>query len=243
MTAPTGVTRPVAHEQGPGWAEFAAADPDLHAAHRELADVPWRTGTLEPKVRELLLIAADATASGSYAPALPGRIANAAELGASAAEIAEVLAMTSIIGIHTSTAGTSILLEEMQAAGQTPPAADSPAAQEVRAEFERRRGYWSPLWEAVAAFDPDFLRAYLDYSSIPVERAVLDARVRELVLVVVNAVTTHLFPDGLRVHVRTALALGVTGAQIMETFELLSTVGVRSLLVGLPLLNDHHEEK
>lgn len=234
----SGGVRPTAHERGAGWAAFARADGELYAAYRALADVPWRTGTLDPRVRELLLIAADATASGPDPAGLAGRIENALALGASRAEIAEVLALVGILGIHTSTMGTAILMEEAAAQGLPAPDPHAPAAVAARAEFERRRGYWSPLWDAVVAFDPEFLLAYLEFSSVPVEREILHPHVRELVLIVVNSVATHLFPDGLRLHIRNALRIGVEPQQVMEVFELLAALGSRSLVLGHPLLAD-----
>ena len=66
---------------------------------------------------------------------------------------------------------------------------------------------------------------------------------RFLVLIVLSSVTTHLFPDGLRVHVRGALSVGVPPDHIMQTFELLAAHGVRSVVDGYglaELTQPHH---
>ncbi|MFE7243126.1 carboxymuconolactone decarboxylase family protein [Streptomyces sp. NPDC057580] len=228
--------RPDTHENGPGWDAVAALDPELLQAYRRLSEVPWANGTLAPKVKELVALAADCVVPGIDADGVQAHMKAALALGATSAEIVEVLELVSILGVHTATMATPILLEEMAALGLKPPGMDNPAAQRVRADFERRRGYWSPLWEAVASFAPEFLQAYLDYSVLPVERGALDAGTRELVLIVANSVTTHLNPAGVRIHIRNALQLGVTGAEIMEVFQLLATAGFRTCTVAFPIL-------
>jgi alkylhydroperoxidase/carboxymuconolactone decarboxylase family protein YurZ len=223
-------------EVGAAWDTFREHDPRLFAAYEALARVPWATGPLPPKVKELVGIAAASTASGIDAPSLHAHVANALALGASKAEIVEVFQLVSVIGIHTCVAVAPVLLEELRRAGLPEPASDAPRAAEVRAIFEARRGYWSSLWDAVVALDPEFLLAYMAYSSIPGETGALEPKVRELILVALSSVTTHLFPEGARVHIRTALRLGATAAEIMEVFELVSTIGVRTQLAGLPIL-------
>ena len=227
--------RPKNAEASVAWAAFATGDPTLHAAYEGLADAAWEGGDLSSVTKQLLLVAAVGTASEPDRGALAAQVRNALEVGASRAQVREVLAVASILGVHSSIIGTPILLDEMSKLGLETPDATRPEVAEVREEFIERRGYWSDLWEAVAAFDSQFLRAYLDYSSIPGERVVLDAQVRELVLIVLSSVTTHLFPDGLRVHVRGALGLGVPPAHIMQTFELLAAHGIRSVADGYGL--------
>ncbi len=231
------------HESSEAWKAFGREDPTLHTAYEALADAAWQGGGLSAVTKQLLLVAAVGTASEPDRNALQAQVRNALEAGASRAQVREVLAVASILGVHSCIIGTPILLDEMVKLGLAKPDATRPETVQIREEFMDRRGYWSDLWEAVAAFDPQFLRAYLDYSSIPGERAVLDAQVRELVLIVLSSVTTHLFPDGLRVHVRGALSVGVPPDHIMQTFELLAAHGVRSVVDGYglaELTQPHH---
>ena len=73
--------------------------------------MPWRTGTLEPKVKEMIYIAFDASATHLYVPGLKLHMRNAVRLGATAEEIIEVLAIVSVIGIHAATTAAPILAE------------------------------------------------------------------------------------------------------------------------------------
>ena len=52
------------------WDGMLELDPDLFEAYIEFSSVPWKTGTLEPKVKELVYIAFDASATHLYVPGL-----------------------------------------------------------------------------------------------------------------------------------------------------------------------------
>jgi alkylhydroperoxidase/carboxymuconolactone decarboxylase family protein YurZ len=105
-------------------------DPEFFAAYSAFSSVPWRTGTLEPKVKELVYIALDAAATHLYPSGTRNHMKRAIAAGATAAEIMEVLELVSVVGIHACTMGVPILLEELAAAGQpvTPPGPDDAGA-------------------------------------------------------------------------------------------------------------------
>ena len=85
-------------------------------AYVEFSSVPWRTGTLSPKTKELIYISFDCAATHLYVKGLKLHIENAVGYGATANEILEVMELASVIGIHavTSKAGriTLALLTE-----------------------------------------------------------------------------------------------------------------------------------
>ena len=70
---------------------------------------------LDPKTYELIAIAVDASCTHMYAPGVRTHIRKALELGVSFEEIAAVLQLTSVLGIHTMSMGAPILLEEARA--------------------------------------------------------------------------------------------------------------------------------
>ncbi len=102
----------------PVWDQVLALDPAFFEAHLNFSAVPWRHGVLEPKVREFIYIAIDAATTHLYAPGTRVHIRNAIRLGATRQEIMEVLELTSVLGIHSTTHGVPILLEELEAAGK-----------------------------------------------------------------------------------------------------------------------------
>lgn len=99
----------------PFWEGLLSLDPDFFDAYREFSAVPWRKGVLEPKIKELIYTAIDASTTHLYEPGLRQHIRNALGYGATKEEIMEVLELTSVLGIHTCTLGVPVLMEELAA--------------------------------------------------------------------------------------------------------------------------------
>jgi alkylhydroperoxidase/carboxymuconolactone decarboxylase family protein YurZ len=93
------------------WDEILEFDPELLAAYTEFSAIPWRSGTLEPKVKELIYIAFDTAATHLYTSGLKAHIVNAIGYGATPEEILEVMEIASVLGIHGVMAATPILEE------------------------------------------------------------------------------------------------------------------------------------
>ena len=104
----------------PFWDEMLWLDPEFFAAYTRFSSVPWVSGTLEPKVKELIYTAFDVSATHLYVSGLRQHIRNALDYGATREEVLEVIELASVIGIHSCTVGVPILVEEL-AAGGTPP--------------------------------------------------------------------------------------------------------------------------
>jgi alkylhydroperoxidase/carboxymuconolactone decarboxylase family protein YurZ len=94
------------------WDEMLELDPEIFATYTDFSSVPWRTGTLSPKVREFVYIAFDTAATHLYVKGLKLHIENALGYGATPQEILEVMEIASVIGIHAVTTAAPILLEE-----------------------------------------------------------------------------------------------------------------------------------
>ncbi|MFG1610591.1 carboxymuconolactone decarboxylase family protein [Actinoplanes sp. NPDC049265] len=107
------------------WDEMLELDPEMFEAYTEFSSVPWRTGTLEPKVKEFVYIAFDTAATHLYTKGLKLHIENAIGYGATPQEILEVMEIAAVLGIHGVTAAAPLLLdelsrlEEMRAGGRT----------------------------------------------------------------------------------------------------------------------------
>ena len=106
----------------------------------------------------------------------------------------------------------------------------------LKAEFIARRGFWPEEYEGLAALCPDFLEAHLASSVIATRSDVISPLLSEYIAIAIDVSTTHLFESGLRLHVRQALRLGATAKQIALVIQLVSSIGVQSQLVGLPIL-------
>jgi alkylhydroperoxidase/carboxymuconolactone decarboxylase family protein YurZ len=205
----------------------------------DLSAHPWRRGILEPKIKELVLLAVDAATTHLYAPGVREHIQRALEFGATPAEVMEVLELTSTMGIHACNVGVPILLEELEAAGQ--PLGSEPLTarqEEIKAEFVAKRGYWNPFWDGLLRLDAEFFAAYTAFSSRPWETGVLQPKIKELIYTAFDASATHMFEPGLRQHIRNALSLGASKEEIIEVLELASVVGAQTWAVAGPPLEE-----
>jgi alkylhydroperoxidase/carboxymuconolactone decarboxylase family protein YurZ len=102
------------HETFDGLLEL---DPEFFQAYLDFSSVPWRTGVLPPKVKELIYCAFDASATHLYLPGLKLHMRNALGYGATAQEIMEVLEIVSTIGIHGAAVAAPILEQAWAARG------------------------------------------------------------------------------------------------------------------------------
>jgi alkylhydroperoxidase/carboxymuconolactone decarboxylase family protein YurZ len=94
------------------WDEMLELDPELFDAYTKFSSVPWRTGTLSPKVKEFIYIAFDTAATHLYVKGLKLHIENAIGYGATVGEILEIMEIASVLGIHAVTTAAPILVEE-----------------------------------------------------------------------------------------------------------------------------------
>jgi alkylhydroperoxidase/carboxymuconolactone decarboxylase family protein YurZ len=115
--------------------------------------------------------------------------------------------------------------------------------QQIRDEFIKVRGTWGPEWETILELDPEFMRAYLDFSAVPWRKNCLDDKTKELIYIAVDAAATHLYLPGIRQHIRAALKAGATQQEIMEVLELTSTLGIHAMNIGVPILVEVLVEK
>ena len=214
------------------------ADPEFFARFTELAEVPRRSTVLDPKVKELVCLAVDAAATHMYAPGIREHARRAIDLGATREELLEVLQLTSTLGIHATTVGVPVLVEAL---GEREVAPLDERRQALKAEFEAKRGYWHDFWNGLLELDPDFFEAYVGFSAHPWEHGVLEPKVKELIYTAFDASATHMYVPGLRQHIENALAYGATPAEVMEVFELASTIGIHGYLAALPIVLEELE--
>ncbi|MCK9689424.1 carboxymuconolactone decarboxylase family protein [Scleromatobacter humisilvae] len=97
------------------WDTLVALDPDFFERYVRFAEVPWKKGPLEPKVKELVLCAIDAAATHLYEPGIKAHMRSAIRYGATQVEIMEMLEIVSVVGIHGALIGGSMLEEALGA--------------------------------------------------------------------------------------------------------------------------------
>ena len=218
------------------WDSLLSLDEDFFEAYLNFSSVPWKSGPLEPKVKEFVYIAVDAAATHLYEPGIRQHIKQALALGATSAEIMEVLELTATLGIHACNVGVPILVEELEAAGNPIDRRLDDRRKRSQADFERKRGYWHPFWDDMLVLDPDFFDSYTEFSSVPWVSGTLEPKVKEFIYTAFDVAATHLYVEGLRLHIRNALDYGATREEVLEVIELASVIGIHSCTVGVPIL-------
>jgi alkylhydroperoxidase/carboxymuconolactone decarboxylase family protein YurZ len=103
-------------------------------------------------------------------------------------------------------------------------------------EEHKAKGDWNPLWEQFRELDPDFLEAYLAFRSVPQSQGPLEQKYKELILIAINAATTHLYGPGVRRHIQNALKAGASMEEILETIQLTTVMGIHSCNLAIPIL-------
>jgi alkylhydroperoxidase/carboxymuconolactone decarboxylase family protein YurZ len=111
----------------------------------------------------------------------------------------------------------------------------------LRAEWIEAHGAWNDDWSAFLEVDPGFFEGYLALAAHPWREGPLEPKVKALVQLCVDAAATHLWGPGVRQHVRRALALGASEAEVIETLELTATMGIHAANVGVPVLLEELE--
>ncbi|MEX2658129.1 MAG: carboxymuconolactone decarboxylase family protein [Acidimicrobiales bacterium] len=222
---------------GEPWQRMLEFDPKFVEAYLHFSAVPWKKDHLEPKVKSFMYIAVDAAATHLYVPGIHQHIKAALGHGATAAEIVEVLELTSTLGIHACNIGVPLLLEVLEEEGlRTGPAPLDERRTALKAEFEANRGYWHEFWDGLLELDPDLFEAYVEFSSVPWRTGVLEPKIKELVYIAFDAAATHLYAPGLKLHLRNAIRLGATVDEIMEVLDIVSVIGIHAATTGAPIL-------
>jgi alkylhydroperoxidase/carboxymuconolactone decarboxylase family protein YurZ len=111
-----------AGEWNPNWEPFYDLDPAWTEGFMAVGLKPMLAGVLDAKTIEFIAIAVDASCTHMYAPGVRRHIRKALDLGATREEIAAVLQLTSVLGIHTMSLAAPILHEELAARAAATPA-------------------------------------------------------------------------------------------------------------------------
>lgn len=102
-------------EWNPLWDPFYELDPAWTERFLAMGTMPMVSGVLDARTIEFIAIAVDASCTHMYGPGVRRHIRKALDLGATKQEIAAVLQLTSVLGIHTMSLGAPMLLEELAA--------------------------------------------------------------------------------------------------------------------------------
>ncbi len=86
------------------------------------------------------------------------------------------------------------------------------------------------------------MEAYLAFRDVPHRKGPLPPHIKELILVAINVATTHLYGPGARRHMQNALRLGATPAELLETIELTTVMGIHACNLAIPIMVEEVEK-
>lgn len=105
-------------------------------------------------------------------------------------------------------------------------------------DAQKATGDWNPAWDLFYELDPVYLEAFLAFRSVPQRNGPLEQKYKELIFIAINAATTHLHGPGVRRHIQNALKAGATKAEILETIQLTTIMGIHSMTLAAPILQE-----
>ena len=108
-------------------------------------------------------------------------------------------------------------------------------------QAHKSKGDWNPVWDKLAELDAEFLEAYLAFRSVPHREGPLPQKYKELIMIAINAATTHLYAPGVRRHMQNALKAGATQEEIFETIQLTTVMGIHACNLAVPIMLEEVE--
>jgi alkylhydroperoxidase/carboxymuconolactone decarboxylase family protein YurZ len=108
--------------------------------------------------------------------------------------------------------------------------------QVLKEAFIKARGYWRPWTEGLLRLDPAFLETYGKYAGYPAATGPLSPKMCELIYVALDGSATHLFRDGLALHLGLALKNGATSQEIIDVLRLATAQGLDGCHAGIGVL-------
>ncbi|MBB5158967.1 carboxymuconolactone decarboxylase family protein [Saccharopolyspora phatthalungensis] len=211
----------------PAWEDLLDRDPEFVEAFAGYLAACHDATVLRPHIRELLLLAHDATMTVLDERGVDLRIGRALDAGATEREVLDVLELLTLISTHSLTTGIPLVPVDAE-----PPAPESTRGGYWAAFEERFPGYHARM----AALMPEAFAAYRGLGRVLWRSEGLPLKWRELVFVVADLSTTHLFRDGAALHVANALRYGATRAEVVAAIGLTVPYTARTLEIGVAAL-------
>ena len=208
-------------------------DPAKAEAYLRVNTNPWTNGVLDIKSIELICIGLNAACTNLQAEPTRRHIRAALEAGATRNEIQLVIEGAAFMAIHSCSLGAPMLLEEGKAAGKTPTLKKvaTPSADSMKA-----KGLWNTAWDPFFNLDPLWTDQFFAAVGGIYDGKTLQPKFVELLSIALDASVTHMYAPGTRRHIKSALALGATMEEIMETLKIATSFGQETINMAIPIL-------
>ncbi len=208
-------------------------DPAKAEAYLKVNTNPWTNGVLDIKTIELMCVGLNTACTNLQPEPTRRHIRAALEAGATRNEIQLVIEGSAFMAIHTCSLGAPILLEEGKAAGKTP------AVKKVAtpsADMMKAKKLWNTAWDPFFELDPLWTDQFFAAVGGIYDGKTLQPKFVELLSIALDASITHMYAPGTRRHIKSALALGATMEEIMETLKVATCFEQETINLAIPIL-------
>jgi alkylhydroperoxidase/carboxymuconolactone decarboxylase family protein YurZ len=183
---------------------------------------------LDSQAHALIALGVAVSVTSLDRKAIGTTIAAALDVGASVAQVEEIIALVSGLGVHSLMVSQAQLLATAQARGLLD--APAPLSPEAEALWQRHVGD-DPFWDgfeqenpgflqAMLRLSPDLFRAFFAYCAVPWKSGTVRAKIKELAAMACDAAPGHRFAPGFRLHLANAIALGATRAEVFDALDI-----------------------
>lgn len=211
------------------WTETVLeTNPGFVEQYARYAGYPARTGPLSPRMVELIYVALDSSASHLFESGLQTHLKRALEVGASPADIFDVLHLVAVQGA-ASVCQAAGILDELAGPGDGEAAAITPALQ---GRIDAIGGSHALALAAVARMDPGYAEVLLDFVEHGRPGAGLSAAERSLVQLALHACFTAFNPEATRQVIATALSQGLARGELLQAIQLGAHLAVHGTALG-----------
>ena len=183
---------------------------------------------LDAQSAALVTLAVAVSVTALERGAVTASIHEAVRAGATIAQVQEIIALVSGLGVHSLMVSSVAVLDEAAKCGLARP--DEPLDFGRQQLWEKHVGsdpFWDGFSEELPGFldamlrlSPDIFVAFFEYCAIPWRSGSVRAKVKELAALACDASPSHRFRPGFRVHLKNAIKLGVGRAAIFQALDI-----------------------
>ena len=226
------------------WDTILELDPAIVDAYADYSSVAEKRQVLPVKMRKLICVAIDSVTGCLNANGLKNHMKHSLQLGISVREILETLEITSMVGTCSYGLAMPLLYEACAQRGTDLGAIELDERQKALKEayIQSHNGYWSEEKENILRLDPEYFETFGRFENVPWETGTLSRKEKELLYIAVHAAPVTLHRDELKNHIERALDEGASWQEIVEVIQIVSTLGIHAITMGVPILKEAIQE-
>ena len=226
------------------WDTILELDPAIVDAYADYSSVAEKRQALSVKMRKLICVAIDSVTGCLNANGLKNHMKHSLQLGISVREILETLEITSTVGSCSYSLAMPLLYKVCADRGIDLAAMEMSEKQLSlkKAYMDAHNGEWSEEKENILRVDPEYFETFTRFENVPWETGTLTRKEKELLYIAVHAAPVTLHADALSEHISRAMDEGATWQEIVEVIQIVSTLGIHAITMGVPLLKEAMRE-